>query len=46
VGKVMRQIVPDQARHEAFHHKRVDLLEKDVDNLKVRVNKLEKRHGS
>ena len=46
LGKFMRQIARDQARHERFHHKHVDLLEKDVDNLKTRVTKLEKRRGS
>ena len=46
LGKFMRQIARDQARHERFHHKHVDLLERDVDNLKVRVTKLEKRRGS
>ena len=46
LGKFMRQIARDQARHERFHHKHVDLLEKDVDHLKVRVSKLEKRRGS
>jgi cob(I)alamin adenosyltransferase len=46
LGKFMRQIARDQARHERFHHKHVDLLEKDVDNLKARVSKLEKRRGS
>ena len=46
LGKFMRQIARDQTRHERFHHKHVDLLEKDVDALKVRVTKLEKRRGS
>jgi hypothetical protein len=46
LGKFMRQIARDQARHERFHHKHVDLLEKDVDDLKARVSKLEKRRGS
>jgi cob(I)alamin adenosyltransferase len=46
LGTFMRQIARDQARHERFHHKHVDLLEKDVDNLKARVSKLEKRRGS
>lgn len=46
LGKFMRHIARDQARHERFHHKHVDLLEKDVDELKVRVTKLEKRRGS
>ena len=43
LGKFMRQIARDQARHERFHHKHVDLLEKDVDDLKARVTKLEKK---
>ena len=36
----------DLGKFMRFHHKHVDLLEKDVDNLKVRVSKLEKRRGS
>ena len=43
LGTFMRQIARDQARHERFHHKHVDLLEKDVDDLKTRVSKLEKK---
>ena len=43
LGTFMRQIARDQARHERFHHKHVDLLEKDVDDLKARVSKLEKK---
>lgn len=46
LGKFMRQIARDQARHERFHHKHVDLLEKDVGARKARVSKLEKRRGS
>jgi len=46
LGKFIRQIARDQSRHERFHHKHVDLLEKDVDNLKARVAKLEKKRGS
>jgi polyhydroxyalkanoate synthesis regulator phasin len=46
LGKFMRQIARDQSRHERFHHKHVDVLEKDVDDLKARVSKLEKRRGS
>ena len=34
------------SRSGRFHHKHVDLLEKDVDDLKARVSKLEKRRGS
>jgi cob(I)alamin adenosyltransferase len=45
LGKFMRTIARDQVRHERFHHKHVDLLEKDVDDLKARVSKLEKRRG-
>ena len=43
LGEFMRRIARDQTRHERFHHKQVDLLEKDVDGLKVRVSKLEKK---
>jgi cob(I)alamin adenosyltransferase len=46
LGKFMRQIARDQAKHERFHHKHVDLLEKDVGSLKARVTRLEKRRGS
>ena len=42
-AQFMRQIARDQTRHERFHHKHVDLLEKDVDDLKARVSKLEKK---
>ena len=45
LGKFMRQIARDQARYERFHHKHVDVIERDVDDLKVRVAKLEKRRG-
>jgi hypothetical protein len=31
------------ARAERFHHKHVDLLEEDVDDLKARVSTLEKQ---
>jgi cob(I)alamin adenosyltransferase len=43
LGTFMRQIARDQSRHERFHHQHVDLLEKDVDDLKARVTKLEKK---
>ena len=46
LGKFMRQIARDQTRHERFHYKHVDLLEKDVDDLKARVTTLEKRRRS
>jgi hypothetical protein len=46
LGKFMRRIARDQARHERFHSKHVDLLERDSDALKARVGKLEKRRGS
>ena len=43
LGQFMRQIALDQARHERFHVQHVDVLEKDVGNLKERVTKLEER---
>jgi cob(I)alamin adenosyltransferase len=46
LGQFMRQIALDQTRHERFHSHHVDALEKDVDDLKGRVAKLEKRRGS
>jgi hypothetical protein len=45
LGHFMRQIALDQARHERFHIHHVDLLEKDVLDLKGRVTRLEKRRG-
>ncbi len=41
LGQFMRQIALDQARHERFHAQHVDVLEKDVDDLKARVRRLE-----
>ena len=46
LGKFMRQIALDQTRHETFHHQHVEVLEKDVGDLKVRVKRLEKRPSS
>jgi hypothetical protein len=45
LGHFMRQIALDQAKHERFHTQHVDLLEKDVLDLKGRVTRLEKRRG-
>jgi hypothetical protein len=45
LGQFMRQIALDQARHERFHIRHVDVLEKDVLDLKGRVSRLEKRRG-
>jgi hypothetical protein len=42
LGAFMRQIALDQTRHERFHLRHVDLLEKDVSDLKERVSRLEK----
>ena len=42
----MRQIARDQAKHERFHTQHVDVLERDVADLKDRVAHLEKRTGS
>jgi cob(I)alamin adenosyltransferase len=43
LGQFMRQIALDQTRHERFHTHHVDILEKDVSELKDRVAKLERR---
>jgi hypothetical protein len=43
LGKFMRQIALDQAKHERFHTHHVDLLEADVTDLKSRVRRLEER---
>jgi archaellum component FlaC len=45
LGKFMRQIALDQAKHERFHSHHVERLETDVDNLKGRVERLEERVG-
>jgi ABC-type transporter Mla subunit MlaD len=46
LGKFMRQIALDQARHERFHTHHVDILEDDMKDLKVRVQRLEDRAGA
>lgn len=43
LGKFMRQIALDQARHERFHHQHVEVLEGDVQDLKQRVSRLEEQ---
>jgi predicted nuclease with TOPRIM domain len=43
LGQFMRRIALDQAKHERFHSHHVDLLENDVADLKVRVDRLENR---
>jgi archaellum component FlaC len=43
LGKFMRQIALDQAKHERFHSHQVDILETDVADLKRRVESLEAR---
>ncbi len=43
LGKFMRQIALDQAKHERFHTHHVDRLEEDVTDLKGRVQRLEQR---
>lgn len=45
LGKFMRQIALDQARHERFHTHHVDVLERDVEDLKGRVRKIEEKVG-
>jgi cob(I)alamin adenosyltransferase len=46
LGKFMRQIALDQARHERFHSHHVDSLEEDVKDLKTRVKRLEDHAGA
>jgi cob(I)alamin adenosyltransferase len=46
LGKFMRQIALDQARHERFHAHHVEILEVDVKDLKARVERLEDRAGA
>ena len=46
LGQFMRQIALDQARHERFHAQHVEVLEKDVGDLKERVTSLERHRGS
>lgn len=46
LGKFMRQIALDQARHERFHTHHVDILEEDVKDLKTRVQRLEDHAGA
>lgn len=45
LGQFMRQIALDQARHERFHTHHVDVLERDVEDLKGRVRKIEDKVG-
>lgn len=45
LGQFMRQIALDQARHERFHTHHVDVLERDVEDLKGRVRKIEEKVG-
>ena len=46
LGRFMREIALDQARHEKFHHQHVEVLEKDVQDLSERVRRLEERKGA
>ena len=45
LGQFMRQIALDQARHERFHSHHVDVLERDVEDLKGRVRTIEEKVG-
>jgi len=45
LGQFMRQIALDQARHKRFHAHHVDVLERDVEDLKGRVRKIEDKVG-
>jgi len=44
LGKFMRQLALDQAKHERFHTHHVEILEEDVKHLKIRVERLETAH--
>ena len=46
LGKFMRQIALDQSRHERFHVHHVEILERDVEDLRGRVRRLEERGDS
>jgi cob(I)alamin adenosyltransferase len=46
LGRFMRQIALDQAKHERFHSHHVERLEADVTDLKGRVKRLEERTGT
>ena len=41
LGRFMRPIALDQARHERFHRHHVEKLETEVSDLKARVERLE-----
>jgi hypothetical protein len=43
LGQFMKQIALDQVRHEQFRLQHIDVMEKDVSDLKDRVRKLEER---
>jgi predicted nucleic acid-binding Zn-ribbon protein len=45
LGQFMRQIALDQTKYEKFHGHHVDVLEKDVDDLRQRVRRLEDKSG-
>jgi len=45
LGKFMRQIALDQAKHERFHTHHVEIIEVDVNDLKGRVARLKERVG-
>ncbi len=45
LGQFMRQIALDQARHEKFHAQHIEVVEHDVDDLKDRVGRIERRLG-
>jgi hypothetical protein len=46
LGRFMRQIALDQAKHERFHSHHVERLEDDMADLKGRVERLEGRVGA
>jgi hypothetical protein len=46
LGEFMRQIALDQTKHERFHAHHVEVLEKDMEDLRARVRRIEDRERS
>jgi dsDNA-specific endonuclease/ATPase MutS2 len=45
LGQFMRQIALDQTKYERFHAHHVEVLEKDLEDVRARVRRLEERSG-
>lgn len=43
LGKFMRRLARDMEKYEKFHHHHVEVIEKDVEDLKARVRSVEER---